>query len=63
MILALYSVSIMWVRLGMVVIFTAVFAAALSLFTDAKKIEVFSSTAAFAAVEVVFVGSTSNAGL
>lgn len=48
----------MLVRIGLVIIFTAVFLLTLSIFTEARKVEVFSATAAFTAVEVVFVGST-----
>lgn len=59
-ILVLYFVKSMLNRIGLVVVFTSVFAAALAIFTNAKRIEIFSATAAFAAVEVVFVGSTSE---
>lgn len=41
--------------------FTIIFSVSLTVFTDAKKIEVYSATAAFAAVEVVFIVSTSSA--
>ncbi|KAI9685543.1 MAG: hypothetical protein M1822_004401 [Bathelium mastoideum] len=61
-ILVLYFVSKMIVRIGLIIVFTTVFAVSLALFTEAKKIEIFSATAAFAAVEVVFVGSTSVGG-
>ncbi|KAI0517497.1 hypothetical protein F5B22DRAFT_603218 [Xylaria bambusicola] len=60
-ILVLYFVKSMLNRIGLVVVFTSIFAAALAIFTNAKRIEIFSATAAFAAVEVVFVGSTSGA--
>ncbi|CZR56646.1 uncharacterized protein PAC_06535 [Phialocephala subalpina] len=43
-----------WIMMGL----TLAFAAILSIFTGAKRIEVFSATAAFAAVEVIFIGST-----
>ncbi|KAK1836890.1 hypothetical protein QBC39DRAFT_326316 [Podospora conica] len=46
---------------GMMIVFTAVFAATLALVTNAKRVEIFSATAAFAAVEVVFIGSTGGA--
>ncbi|CAD6594008.1 MAG: hypothetical protein ASARMPREDX12_007936 [Alectoria sarmentosa] len=59
-ILALYFVQQMLVRIGLTIVFTSVFSLALSLLTDAKKVEIFSATAAFAAVEVVFIGSTST---
>ncbi|KAI1358376.1 hypothetical protein F5Y08DRAFT_333163 [Xylaria arbuscula] len=59
-ILVLYFVKSMLNRIGLVVVFTSVFAAALAIFTNAKRIEIFSATAAFAAVEVVFIKSTSE---
>ncbi|KAK7920840.1 hypothetical protein PG985_008862 [Apiospora marii] len=60
-ILALYFVRDMVTRMGLVILFTTIFSIALAIFTDAKKIEIFSATAAFAAVEVVYIGSTSTA--
>ncbi|KAI1324696.1 hypothetical protein F5Y16DRAFT_402109 [Xylariaceae sp. FL0255] len=59
-ILVHYFMKSLVIRLGLVVIFTSAFAVALATFTNAKRIEIFSATAAFAAVEVVFVGSTSG---
>ncbi|CAG8981300.1 hypothetical protein HYALB_00005100 [Hymenoscyphus albidus] len=47
------------VRLIIVAIFTTLFPFALILVTNARKVEVFAGTTAFAAVQVVFVGSTS----
>ncbi|KAF4629709.1 hypothetical protein G7Y89_g8437 [Cudoniella acicularis] len=44
-------------RLGTMAFFTAAFAAILVIFTSAKEVEIFAGTAAFAAVEVVFIGS------
>ena len=41
-------------------IFTLLFSAACSIFTQAKKQEVFTATAAYSAVLVVFLGNTSN---
>lgn len=61
-ILVLYFVKDMVTRLGLVILFTTIFAFALAVLTDAKKVEIFSATAAFAAVEVVYIGSTSTAG-
>ncbi|KAI0384842.1 hypothetical protein F5Y04DRAFT_277577 [Hypomontagnella monticulosa] len=58
MILVLYFINTILWRIGAVIIFTAVFSATLTIFTNAKKVEVYSATAAFAAVEVVFIGST-----
>jgi hypothetical protein len=61
-ILGLYFVKNMIQRIGLVIVFTTLFAVALALFTGAKKVEIFSATAAFAAVEVVYIGSTMTTG-
>ena len=42
----LYFIKNKLVRIGLLVVFTAVFSAALALFTSARKIEVFSAIAA-----------------
>lgn len=60
-ILVLYFVKNMIKRIGLVILFTAIFAIAMAVLTGAKKIEIFSATAAFAAVEVVYIGSTAGA--
>jgi hypothetical protein len=52
----------MLLRIGLVIIFTFVFSLTISLLTDASKVDVFAATAAFAAVEVVFIGSTNSTG-
>ncbi|KAI1380605.1 hypothetical protein F4677DRAFT_440937 [Hypoxylon crocopeplum] len=58
MVLVLYFVpDLVWRRI-MTVAFTAIFAATLAVFTNAKKVEVYSATAAFAAVEFVFFSSS-----
>ena len=59
-ILVLYFVKNMVHRIGLVIVFTVLFSTALTVFTGAKRIEVFSATAAFAAVEVVYIGSTTG---
>lgn len=46
-VLVLYFIKNMLVRIGLLVLFTAVFAAALALFTNARKIEIFSAIAAY----------------
>ena len=46
-ILALYYVSTMLTRIGMVILFTSVFSLSLSLLAKAKKVEIFSATAAY----------------
>ncbi|CAG8953422.1 hypothetical protein HYFRA_00010171 [Hymenoscyphus fraxineus] len=58
-IMILHFVASTIVRLIVVAIFTTLFPFALILVTNARKVEVFAGTTAFAAVQVVFVGSTS----
>jgi hypothetical protein len=57
-IMTLYFVKSAIVRLGIIAAFTTVFSLVLVLATNARKVEVFAGTAAFVAVQVVFVGST-----
>lgn len=45
-ILVLYFVKSMLLRIGLMILFTAIFSIALSVFTEAKKVEIFSATAA-----------------
>ena len=45
-VLVLYFIKNMLVRIGLLVVFTAIFSAALALFTSARKIEIFSAIAA-----------------
>ncbi|KAK4199459.1 hypothetical protein QBC40DRAFT_254963, partial [Triangularia verruculosa] len=56
-ILVLHRLDNTDVRIGVTAVFTAVFALAIALFSDAKRVEIFAATATFAAVEVVFIGS------
>jgi len=49
------------VRLGVVTAFVVVFAAFLALFTSAKRSDIFATTAAYAAVLVVFLSQGENA--
>lgn len=61
-IVALYFIeSSLW-RLGFIIMFSGVFASALSFFTEAKSIEVFTASVALASVQVVFVGTTFGNG-
>lgn len=60
-IIVLFFVNRLIVRLGLVCIFTLLFSLCMSLGTNARRMEVFASTAAFASVQVVFVGTTSEA--
>ncbi|KAL2066006.1 hypothetical protein VTL71DRAFT_2077 [Oculimacula yallundae] len=57
-ILGLYFEKDLLKRIGIMIGMTFAFAAALTFGTSARRIEIFSATAAFAAVEVVFIGST-----
>ncbi|KAK4210640.1 hypothetical protein QBC37DRAFT_474901 [Rhypophila decipiens] len=45
-------------RLGLTVLFTGVFGLLLAFFSSAKRAEIFAATATFAAVEVVFIGTS-----
>jgi hypothetical protein len=56
-IVVLYVVQSMPKRLGLITIFTAAFSFALTVMTTAKRPEIFAATAAFAAVQVVFIGT------
>lgn len=57
-IVVLYVVQDMAARLGIIAAFTAIFAFTLCYFTPAGIKDIFSATAAFSAVLVVFVGAT-----
>ena len=59
-IIALYYVRRLVTRLGLIVLFTTLFSVLLSICTSADRTSIFQMTTAFAAVEVVFVGSTST---
>ncbi|KAF2472379.1 uncharacterized protein BDR25DRAFT_333263 [Lindgomyces ingoldianus] len=54
-IVSLYVVGRPGVRLGMIAGFTILFALSVALFTNARRAEIFTATAAYAAVLVVFV--------
>ncbi|PVH73724.1 hypothetical protein DL98DRAFT_606338 [Cadophora sp. DSE1049] len=54
-IMALYFVKPIGVRLGIVGVFTLLFAASIALLTHARRVEVYGATAAYAAVLVVFI--------
>ncbi|KAK4565360.1 hypothetical protein LTR86_003977 [Recurvomyces mirabilis] len=58
-IVVLYAVQGTWRRIYVTIGFTTCFGMALAM-TSAKISEIFAATAAFAAVEVVFIGSVSN---
>lgn len=50
-------------RLVVIVIFTLVFTGLMALVTEAKRPEIFMATAAFVAVQVVYVGSVVGRGV
>ncbi|KAL9564150.1 hypothetical protein ACKAV7_011657 [Fusarium commune] len=52
-IFALNSLETTAQRIGLTVVFTVLFAVILELFTNAKRVEIFATTATFAAVEVI----------
>ena len=54
-IISLYYVQKPAARVGIITLFTVLFAVSIALFTNAKRAEVFAATAAYAAVLVVFV--------
>jgi len=60
-IVILYCVKSMWRRLLIIAGFTAAFSLVLGLVTNGELVEVFAASAAFAAVQVVFVGSSGTA--
>jgi len=53
---ALYFISHPLLKIGAIIAFTCVFSAVLILMTKARRIDCFAASAAFAAVQVVFVG-------
>ncbi|KAI3320413.1 hypothetical protein HD806DRAFT_506288 [Xylariaceae sp. AK1471] len=59
-IVLLYSVKNMTTRLGIIAASTGLFSISMNLLTMATLQEIFAATAAFAAVLVVFLGSTNN---
>ncbi|KAI1445732.1 hypothetical protein F5Y02DRAFT_98910 [Annulohypoxylon stygium] len=56
----LYSLDNMTTRLIVTGVFTAIFSLGLGLLTNVRMVEIFSATAAFAAVQVVFVSSPNS---
>jgi hypothetical protein len=56
-IIALYFANSHGLRIGLIALFTFVFASALTIMSDVKRSEVFGASAAFVAVQVVFIGS------
>ncbi|KFY10220.1 hypothetical protein V491_07756, partial [Pseudogymnoascus sp. VKM F-3775] len=54
-VLVQYFVESNSLRLGLIIIFSALFSLALAVMTSARKVEIFAATSAFAAVNVVFL--------
>ena len=59
-IFALYYVQRTPVRLGLIMVFSALLAGCLAIFTSAKRVEIFAVTVALASVQVVFIGTNNN---
>ncbi|KFY88323.1 hypothetical protein V500_06418 [Pseudogymnoascus sp. VKM F-4518 (FW-2643)] len=59
-VLVQYFVQSNSLRLGLIVIFSALFSLALALMTSARKVEIFAATSAFAAVNVVFLTNNNS---
>ncbi|KIM92788.1 hypothetical protein OIDMADRAFT_139048 [Oidiodendron maius Zn] len=58
----LYEISSMRARLGIIAGFTVVFSLCMAGLTNAKRGDIFAATAAFAAVQVVFISSNISSG-
>ena len=52
-ILVLYFVNRMIVRIGLIILFTALFSVTLAVFTAARKVEIFSATAAYVIYNII----------
>lgn len=59
-IFALYYVHRTPVRLGLIMVFSALLAGCLAILTNAKRVEIFAVTVALASVQVVFIGTNNN---
>lgn len=59
-IFALYYVHRTPVRLGLIMVFSALLAGCLATFTNAKRVEIFAITVALASVQVVFIGTNNS---
>ncbi|PVH80028.1 hypothetical protein DL98DRAFT_572143 [Cadophora sp. DSE1049] len=57
-IIVLFFVTNPNARLGLVCVFTVFFSSCLAIATKARRVEVFAATAAFASVQVVFIGTS-----
>jgi hypothetical protein len=61
-VVALYFIRSIHARLGMIAVFTACFAAAMGILSNARRAEIFAATAAYAAVLVVFLAQDISSG-
>lgn len=59
-IIVLSFINNLKIRLGLVCVFTFLFSGCLAIATQARRVEVFAATAAFASVQVVFIGSSNS---
>ncbi|KAK8133175.1 hypothetical protein PG999_001348 [Apiospora kogelbergensis] len=59
-IIALFFVKDTLARLGLVCVFTVIFSLCMLTATHCRRVEIFAATAAFASVQVVFIGTTSG---
>jgi hypothetical protein len=59
-ILALNAVQNLSKRLGIIAAFTIVFSTCLGLLTNARRVEVFAASAAYAAIQVVFIAGNGS---
>ncbi|TVY82529.1 hypothetical protein LSUE1_G004567 [Lachnellula suecica] len=50
-------------RLGLVCLFTILFSSCLAIATRSRRVEIFAATAAFASVQVVFIGSSNDSNI
>jgi len=61
-IVALYFIPAPVWRLVFIVLFSAIFAACLAFFTEARRVDIFTASVALASVQVVFVGTAFGNG-
>ncbi|KAI1375119.1 hypothetical protein F4677DRAFT_446623 [Hypoxylon crocopeplum] len=59
-VIVLYLARSMPLRLGLVCVFSVSFSIAMSVITDARRVEIYAATAAFASVHVVFISTAQS---
>ncbi|MCJ1242533.1 hypothetical protein MMC14_010541 [Varicellaria rhodocarpa] len=62
-VVVLYFVDRLIDRLAVIMGFSVTFSVSLALFTSARRVDIFAASAAFASVQVIFVGSTTPASI